>query len=131
MGLRFCFEEEWKLSEVDMGEIDGLRQIGCDGGYGGCDAVVGGLMKEIDGVRQIGGLRKEMSDAMGKVEDWESQSIVKGNGKGRCNAVVGGLMKEIDGLKKVDDRWSMVGKGMGKSILKSILKGNGEFLFIF
>ena len=40
-------------------------------------------------------------------------------------------MKEIDGLKKVDDRWSMVGKGMGKSILKSILKGNGEFLFIF
>ena len=48
-------------------------------------------MKKIDGVRQIGGLRKEMSDAMGKVEDWESQSIVKGNGKGRC-----------------DDRWSMV-----------------------
>ena len=53
---------------------------------------------------------------MGKAEDWESQSIVKGNGKGRCDAVVGVLMKEIDGLKKVDDRWSMVGKGMGKSI---------------
>ena len=32
-------------------------------------------MKEIDGVRQIGGLRKEISDAMGKAEhrerDWE------------------------------------------------------------
>ena len=66
-------------------------------------------MKEIDGVRQIGGLKKEISDAMGKAEDWESQSIVKGNGKGRCDAVVGVL-------KKVDDRWSMVGKGMGKSI---------------
>ena len=38
MGLRFCFEEEWKLSEVDMDEVDGLRQIG--------------------------GLRKEISDAM-------------------------------------------------------------------
>ena len=38
MGLRFCFEEEWKLSEVDMGEVDGLRQIS--------------------------GLRKEISDAM-------------------------------------------------------------------
>ena len=75
-------------------------------------------MKEIDGVRQIGGLRKEMSDAMGKVEDWESQSIVKGNGKGCCDAVVGVL-------KKVDDRWSMVGKEMGKSIVK----GNGEFFF--
>uniref|UniRef100_A0A7N2MVI1 DDT domain-containing protein n=1 Tax=Quercus lobata TaxID=97700 RepID=A0A7N2MVI1_QUELO len=70
--------------------------IGCDGGYGGYDAVVGGLMKEIDGVRQIGGLRKEISDEMGKTEDWESQSIVKGNGKGRCDAVVGVL-------KKVDD----------------------------
>ena len=32
-------------------------------------------------------------DAMGKAEDWESQSIVKGNGKGRCDAIVGGLMK--------------------------------------
>ena len=49
-------------------------------------------MKEIDDVRQIGGLRKEISDAMGKAKDWESQSIVKGNGKGHC-----------------DDRWSMVG----------------------
>ena len=77
--------------------------IGCDGGYGGCDAIVGGLMKEIDGVRQIGGLRKEIFDAMGKVEDWESQSIVKGNGKGRSDAVVSVQMKEIDGLKKVDD----------------------------
>ena len=48
-------------------------------------------MKEIDGVRQIGGLRKEISDAMGKAKDWESQSNVKGNGKGRC-----------------DDLWSMV-----------------------
>ena len=38
MGLCFCFEEEWKLSEVDIGEVDGLRQIG--------------------------GLRKEISDAM-------------------------------------------------------------------
>ena len=47
---------------------------------------------------------------MGKAKDWESQSIVKGNGKGHCDAAVGGLMKEIDGLKKVDDRWSMVGK---------------------
>ena len=28
MGLRFCSEEEWKLSEVDMGEVNGLRQIG-------------------------------------------------------------------------------------------------------
>ena len=88
-------------------------------------------MKEIDGVRQIGGLRKEIFNVMGKAEDWESQSIVKGNGKGRCDAVVGVLMKEIDGLKKVDDRWSMVGKGMGKSIVKSIVKGNGKFLFIF
>ena len=79
MGLRFYSEEEWKLSEVDMSEIDGLRQIG--------------------------GLRKEISDAMGKAEDWEIQSIMKGNGKGRCDAVVSGLMKEIDGLKKVDDRW--------------------------
>ena len=81
-------------------------------------------MKEIDDVRQIGGLRKEISDAMGKAKDWESQSIVKGNGKGRCDAVVGVL-------KKVDDRWSMVGKGMGKSIVKSIMKGNGEFFFFF
>ena len=48
-------------------------------------------MKEIDGVRQIGGLKKEISDAMGKTKDWESQSIMKGNGKGRC-----------------DDLWSMV-----------------------
>ena len=55
MGLRFWSEEEWKLSEVDMGEVNGLRQIG--------------------------GLKKEKSDAMGKPEDWE----------GRC-----------------DDRWSMV-----------------------
>ena len=38
MGLRFYFEEEWKLSEVDMGETNGLRQIG--------------------------GLRKEISDAV-------------------------------------------------------------------
>ena len=38
MGLHFCSEEEWKLSEVDMGEVDGLRHIG--------------------------GLRKEISDAM-------------------------------------------------------------------
>ena len=38
MGLRFYFEEEWKLSEVDMGEVDGLRQIS--------------------------GLRKEISDVM-------------------------------------------------------------------
>ena len=49
---------------------------------------------------------------------------MKGNGKGRCDAVVGVL-------KKVDDRWSMVGKGMGKSIVKSIMKGNGEFFFFF
>ena len=68
---------------------------------------------------------------MGKVEDWEIQSIMKGNGKGHCDAVVSGLMKEIDGLKKVDDRWSMVGKGMGKSIVKSIVKGNGDFFFFF
>ena len=60
-------------------------------------------MKEINGFRQIGGLRKEISDVMGKAEDWESQSIVKGNGKGHCDAAVGGLMKEINGLKKVDD----------------------------
>ena len=60
-------------------------------------------MKEIDGLKQIAGLRKEISDAMGKAEDWESQSIVKGNGKGRCDPVFGGLMKEIDGLEKVDD----------------------------
>ena len=60
-------------------------------------------MKEIDGVRQISGLKKEISDAMGKAKDWESQSIVKGNGKGHCDAAVGGLMKEINGLKKVDD----------------------------
>ena len=77
-------------------------------------------MKEIDGVRQIGGLKKEISDAMRKAEDWESQSIVKGNGKGCCDAVVGVL-------KKVDDRWSMVGKEMGKSIVK----GNGYFFFFF
>ena len=38
MGLHFCSEEEWKLSEVDMGEVDGLRQIS--------------------------GLRKEISDSM-------------------------------------------------------------------
>ena len=38
MGLHFWYEEEWKLSEVDMGEVDGLRHIG--------------------------GLRKEISDAM-------------------------------------------------------------------
>ena len=38
MGLRFWSEEEWKLSEVDMGEVNGLRQIG--------------------------GLRKEILDAM-------------------------------------------------------------------
>ena len=38
MGLRFWSEEEWKLSEVDMGEVNGLRQIG--------------------------GLRKEISNAM-------------------------------------------------------------------
>ena len=67
---------------------------------------------------------------MGKAEDWESQSIVKGNGKGHSDAVVGVQMKEIDGLKKVDDRWSMVGKGMGKSIVKSIVKGNGDFFFL-
>ena len=34
-------------------------------------------MKEIDGVRQIGGLRKEISDAMGKVEDWEGRGLGK------------------------------------------------------
>ena len=55
-------------------------------------------MKEIDGVRQIGGLKKEISDAMGKAEDWESQSIVKGNGKGRCD----------DRWLMVDGRWSMI-----------------------
>ena len=89
-------------------------------------------MKEIDGVRQINGLRKEISDAMGNAEDWERQSIVKGNGKGCCDAVVGGLMKEIDGLKKVDDQWSMVGKAKDwekQSIVKSIVKGNGNFFF--
>ena len=39
-----------------------------------------------------------------KAEDWESQSIVKGNGKGCCNAIVGGLINESsrrsEGLKK-------------------------------
>ena len=89
-------------------------------------------MKEIDGLKQIAGLRKEISDAMGKAEDWESQSIVKGNGKGRCDPVFGGLMKEIDGLEKVDDRWSMVEKAEDlekQSIVKSIVKGNGKGCF--
>ena len=43
-------EEEWKLSEVDMGEIDG--------------------------VRQIGGLRKEISDAMVGMVDAMLSSVV-------------------------------------------------------
>ena len=71
---------------------------------------------------------------MGKAKDWESQSIVKGNGKGRCDAVVDDMMKKIDGLKKVDDRWSMVGKAEDwekQSIVKSIVKGNEIFFFFF
>ena len=79
-------------------------------------------MKEIDGLKQIAGLRKEISDAMGKAEDWESQRIVKGNRKGRCDPVFCGLMKEIDGLEKVEDLEK-------KSIVKSIVKGNGKGCF--
>ena len=70
-------------------------------------------MKEIDGVRQIGGLKKKISDAMGKPEDWESQSIVEGNGEGRCDDR---WSMVDDRWSTVDDRWSMV--GMGKSIGK-------------
>ena len=50
MGLRFCSKEEWKLSEVDMGEVDGLRQIS--------------------------GLRKEISDAMVGMVDAMPSSVV-------------------------------------------------------
>ena len=50
MGLRFWSEEEWKLSEVDMGEVDGLRQIG--------------------------GLRKEISDVMVGMVDAMPSSVV-------------------------------------------------------
>ena len=71
-------------------------------------------MKEIDGVRQIGGLRKEIFDAMGKAEDWESQSIVKGNGKGHSDAVVGVQMKEIDGVRQIG--------GLKKEILDAMEK---------
>ena len=50
--MRLCFwsEEEWKLSEVDMGEVDGLRQIG--------------------------GLRNEVSDAMVGMVDAMPLSVV-------------------------------------------------------
>ena len=50
MGLRFWSEEEWKLSEVDMGEVNGLRQIG--------------------------GLRKEISNAMVGMVDAMPSSVV-------------------------------------------------------
>ena len=41
MGPRFCSEEEWKLSKVDMGMVGRVEYVG--------------------GLWQIGGLRKEIS----------------------------------------------------------------------
>ena len=59
MGLRFYSEEEWKLSEVDMSEIDGLRQIG-------------GLRKELDGLKKV---------SVGSLDAMVG-TIVKGKGRG-------------------------------------------------
>ena len=44
MGPRFCSEEEWKLSEVDMGMVGMV-----------------GMVEYVGGLWQIGGLRKEIS----------------------------------------------------------------------
>ena len=59
MGLRFCFEEEWKLSEVDMGMVGfvviGLMRPTAIGAPIGCGGFVPNRWLD------VGGLRKEIS----------------------------------------------------------------------
>ena len=59
MGLRFCFEEEWKLSEVDMGMVGsvamGLMRPTAIGALVGCGGFVPNRWLD------VGGLRKEIS----------------------------------------------------------------------
>ena len=59
MGLHFCFEKEWKLSEVDMGMVGsvamGLMRPMANGAPVGCGGFVPNRWLD------VGGLRKEIS----------------------------------------------------------------------